>query len=256
MAQSTRNWSSEIVTMEIIITVIYMCICVVSVGELIERTNCPSTEAEWKSRSIEFCESPQKYHCIYNRDCQLVELCANAKYVNFELYLIMVDSGQEFFIERQNYMYTNSMEYSIIQYNIYCKPKITSTTVSSTTGQRTGSTTVQPNTTVDNRENTIYETPEHCYVGWILFVLVSLAWIYNKWIRKRKNEIPRETETQRKTGERKKFLTPVLEETPVQGRTDKMYFNATLPERLESNNSQNSDIREMLTNYSTESDIP
>lgn len=138
------------------------------------RTDCPSTKAEWKSRSIEFCESqPQKYHCIYNRDCQLVELCAKAKYVNFELYLITVDPGQEFFIERRNEMYTNSMEYSIIQYNIYCKPKITSTTekpiVSSTTEQCTGS------TKVDNRENTIYKTPEHCYVGWALFVLVSLA---------------------------------------------------------------------------------
>ena len=171
MAQSTRSWSSEIVTMKmkIIITVICLCTCVVSVGlgELIERTDCPSTEAGWKSRSIELCESrPQNYHCIYNRTCQLDQFCAEAKYNNFEIYL--KDSGQTFLTERQNKMYTNSMEYSIIQYNIYCKPKIPSTTEKSAkciTEQPTCSTTVD-------------ETPFHCYAGWILFGLSLVVIVF------------------------------------------------------------------------------
>jgi hypothetical protein len=209
------------------------------------RTDCPSTEEEWKSRSIELCESqPQNYHCMYNRNCQLEEFCAEAKYKNFEIYL--KDSGQIFFTERQNKIYTNSMEYSIIQYNIYCKPNITSTTekpiVSFTTGQH--STTVQPSTTVDNQENTIYETPDHCYVGWILFAslagIVPLIYFTCTCIRKRNSETPRETVTQGQTDGN--CSTTALEETPLQGGTDRTYSNATLP-----GNSQNSDIGELLT---------
>ena len=200
--------------MKIIIPVIYMCIFVVvtrtTTGELIKRTNCP-TETERKSRSTEFCEyQPQNYHCIYNRDCQLVEFCAEAKYNNFEIYL--KDSGQTFLTERQNKMYTNSMEYSIIQYNIYCKPKIPSTTEKSAkciTEQPTCSTTVD-------------ETPFHCYAGWILFglsLVVIVFFIYFTCKRKGNSETPRETVTQGQTGGRVKYSTPVLEATLAKGGT-------------------------------------
>lgn len=192
------------------------------------RKTCPLTEAEWKNRSIELCESePQKYHCMYNRDCQLLEFCDVKKYNNFEIYL--KDSGQEFFLDTQNRIETNAMQYWLIQYNIHCKPKITSTTEKPTTEQ--------PSTTVGNRENIIYTTPNHCYAGWALFVFVSLAGIGHLiYINKRNRN-----ETARKKDEKMKLSTAIPESTPVSGRTERIDVgnDDTSQGRNDSNDSQN-----------------
>lgn len=192
------------------------------------RTDCP-TEAEWKSRSIELCKmEPQKYHCIYNRDCQLVEFCAEKKYNDFEIYLIY--SGQEFLLQKQNIIETNDMQYWLIQYNIYCKSKIASATG-------------QPITTVDNRENIVYKTPGHCFVGWILFVIVSLAGI-GQLIYIVKNKRNGNKETRGKTGDTMKLSAAVYEKTPVSERTESIYVgnDGTLRGRNISNDSQNSNV--------------
>lgn len=175
-------------------------------------TDCPLTEAEWKNRSIELCESePPKYHCMYNSDCQLVEFCAEKKYNNFGIYLI--NSGQEFLIKNKNEMFSNSKDYWIIQDILYCKKRRTSTTekpiVSSTTGQ--------PSTIGDNQENVEYKIPDHCYVSYavsalLIVVVIVLSVIYLKW--NGNNETPRET------SEKVKFSTVEFEDTLVLGKTE------------------------------------
>ena len=167
--------------MENIRPAIYMCTFVVASyfvthtnGELINRTNCPLTKDGWNERGHEYCKSqPEDYHCMYNTSCKLVEFCRKEKYNNFQIYLSI--SGLQFFKEKRNEMFTNSMNYWKMQDILYCKnrtwiPKTEKPMISPRTGQpsttsvsttsvntfdTTGqpSTTSQPSTTCDNGAN-------------------------------------------------------------------------------------------------------
>lgn len=178
---------------------------------------------------------------MYNSSCKIEEFCDEEELNNFQIYL---REDPTFFKKEQNYMNTKSMDYWKIQDILYCKnrtwiPIIEKPMISSTTGQ--------PSTTGDNQENVIYKTvtPLHCYFGWAVSAIAIIVVTILIFININRKETPR------KTGEKEKLSTVVLEHTPVSGTTERIHEGSgnagTLQGRNESYDPQNSLLREDLT---------
>jgi hypothetical protein len=207
------------------------------------RTDCPSTEEEWKSRSIELCGSQSEYYtCGYrlknlitDTDCQLVEFCAEEiRWTYFDLYVI--DSNGKFFIENQIRIYTNSTKYTKIQNILYCENK------------RIPITTGQPCTT-----GKVYLALFICAILVIIVLVSVLIYILRNEIVNlaRRIYIKRNgnNETPTDTGKKDKCSTVVFNDTPELGTTERKHGgnDGTLQGINENNDSQNNSLMEVLT---------
>ncbi|CAC5396855.1 unnamed protein product [Mytilus coruscus] len=80
---------------------------------------CPRTQKDWDDRAYEICpENKTRYNCVYDRNCSLVEVCKDPQRNNIEI-VLLDKTDNVFFNQRQNEIYSNSMDYWMIQYP-YC----------------------------------------------------------------------------------------------------------------------------------------
>ncbi|CAC5396859.1 unnamed protein product [Mytilus coruscus] len=80
---------------------------------------CPRTQKDWDDRAYEICpDNKTLYHCLYERNCSLVEVCRAPQGTNVET--VLLDSSDNIFFNKwKNKIYSNSIDYWMIQY-FYC----------------------------------------------------------------------------------------------------------------------------------------
>ncbi|XP_063405335.1 uncharacterized protein LOC134688496 [Mytilus trossulus] len=88
-------------------------------NQSINSITCPRTQKDWDDRAYEMCpENKTRYQCLYDRHCRLVEVCKVPQF-NYIDIVLFDKTDNTFYNKRLNKIYSNSMDYWMIQY-FYC----------------------------------------------------------------------------------------------------------------------------------------